>query len=117
MERSEVLAGAVSESAQRLCICPADLGRIIGVSRPVAGRLLRGKARLRLGSKTWELAVLVVRVYRALIVLSGGDDHLAQRWLHAPNLAFAQERPIDVLQRIDGLTRVLAYLDTHCARL
>lgn len=116
MERAAVLAGAVCEGAKRLCIGPAELGRIIGVSRPVAARILRGEANLRPGSKTWELAVFVVRVYRALFVLFGGDDHLAQGWLHAPNLAFAHERPIDVLQHIDGLIRVCAYLDTCCAR-
>lgn len=117
MERAAVLAGAVCEGAKRLSIGPAELGRIIGVSRPVAARIiLRGEADLRPGTKSWELAVFVVRVYRALFVLFGGDDHLAQGWLHAPNLAFAHERPIDVLQRIDGLIRVCAYLDTRCAR-
>ncbi|HJV24706.1 MAG TPA: antitoxin Xre/MbcA/ParS toxin-binding domain-containing protein [Aromatoleum sp.] len=116
-DRASVLRQAVSEAAKRLQIGPTDLGQIIGVSQPTASRLLKGEYDLRASTKEWELSAFVVRLYRSLFSLVGGDDSLARGWLHAPNRAFPGQRPIDLIKRVDGLIHVCEYLDAYRARV
>lgn len=116
-ERADALSKALSEAAKRLHIGPTALGKIIGVSQPTASRLIRGQVCLRTKTKEWELSVFVVRLYRALYSLVDGDDSLAQEWLHAPNRAFAEARPIDVIERVDGLIYTCEYLNALRARV
>lgn len=116
-DRASVLGQAVSEVARRLHIGPTDLGQIIGVSQPTASRLLKGESHLRASTKEWELSAFVVRLYRSLFSLVGGDDNLARGWLHSPNQAFPGQRPIDLIKRVDGLIHVCEYLDAYRARV
>jgi len=115
--RASVLGQAVSEAARRLGIGPTDLGLIIGVSQPTASRLRKGDYTLRESAKEWELSAFVVRLYRSLYSLVGGDDKLARGWLHSPNKAFPGRTPIDLIKRVDGLVRVCEYLDAYRARV
>lgn len=115
--RARVLGQAVSEAARRLGIGPTELGLIIGVSQPTASRLLKGSYALRESAKGWELSAFVVRLYRSLYSLVGGDDGLARGWLHSPNKAFPGHTPIELIKHVDGLVRVCDYLDAHRARV
>lgn len=112
-----VLTTAVAEVARRLQIGPSMIGRIVGVSQPTASRLLNGAYWLKDTHKEWELAAHLVRAYRSLFALVGGDETLAREWLRAPNRAFAGEAPISLLSRVDGLLRVCEYLDAHRSRV
>ncbi len=115
--RARVLTGAVAEVTRRLDLGPSMLGRIIGISQSSASRLLSGTYELREAAKEWELSAALVRIYRSLFALVGGDEVLAKDWLRAPNRAFAGERPANLIVRIDGLVRVGEYLDVHRARV
>ncbi len=114
-ERSRVLSTAVVEAAQRLGLRSTELNTIIGTSQPSASRLLNGKFFITEGSKTWELAAHLVRLYRSLSSLVGGNDELARSWLKSANQAFDDRPPLEVVKRIDGLLHVCAYLDSHRA--
>lgn len=114
-ERSRVLSTAVVEAAQRLGLRSTELNTIIGTSQPSASRLLNGKFFIAEGSKTWELAAHLVRLYRSLSSLVGGNDELARSWLKSANQAFDDRPPLEVVKRIDGLLHVCAYLDSHRA--
>ncbi|ANQ86042.1 hypothetical protein dqs_3014 [Azoarcus olearius] len=116
-ERSAVLTQAVAEAAARLRIGPTEMGQIVGVSQSTASRLLRGAYQLREAAKEWELSVHLVRLYRSLFSLVGGDDELARGWLRSANAAFAGRTPIELMKRIDGLLHVCEYLDAHRARV
>jgi uncharacterized protein (DUF2384 family) len=116
-QRAAVLTSAVAEAARRLRIGPTEVGRIIGISQPTASRMLHGKYLLKDTAKEWELAAHLVRIYRSLFSLVGGDDALARSWLHSPNKAFAGAEPISLLARVDGLLRVSEYLDAHRSRV
>ena len=89
-----VLTQALVETADRLSVGPSELKAIIGVSQPTASRLLHGAYELTPGSKPFELAAHLVRLYRSLSAMVGGDDALAGRWLRSANLAF-RKRPAD----------------------
>lgn len=116
-QRVAVLSQAVVEAARRLAIGPTDLGSIVGVSQPTASRLIQGDYSLRESGKEWELSAHLVRLYRSLFSLVGGDDELARGWLRSANKAFAEQTPIALIKRVDGLLRVCEYLDAHRARV
>lgn len=117
INRSTVLTNALAETAQRLSLGPTEIGRIVGVSQPTASRLLNGQYQLKESAKEWELSAHLVRLYRALFSLVGGDDQLAQGWLRSANKAFSGQEPIALIKRIEGLIHVCEYLDAHRARL
>lgn len=115
--RAHVLTDAVAEVARRLQLGPSMIGKIVGISQPTASRLLSGAYELRDTAKEWELSALLVRTYRSLFALVGGDETLAKEWLRAPNRAFAGEAPLNLLARVDGLLHVCEYLDAHRSRV
>ncbi len=116
-DRSRVLTSAVQEVAKRFELGTTDLKDIIGVSQSTASRLLNGQYQLPDGSKAWELSAMLVRVYRSLSSMVGGDDVLARTWLHSPNHAFDGKHPAQAIKRIEGLARACEYLDAHRARI
>ena len=90
--------------------------RIHGVSEATASRLRAEKYRLSPDrAKEWELARLFVRLFRSLDALWGHDD-VARTWLASPNLALGT-RPRDLLASVEGLVRVVAYLDAARGRV
>jgi len=116
-ERNAVLSQAIADVALRLGMGPTDVGQIIGVSQPTASRLLHGRYRLKECAKEWELSAHLVRLYRSLFSLLGGDDELARGWLRSANKAFAGQQPMALIKRVDGLVQVCAYLDAQRARV
>ncbi|WP_440223994.1 MbcA/ParS/Xre antitoxin family protein [Dokdonella sp. MW10] len=115
--RARVLTQAVVETARRLELGSTDLRHIIGTSQPSASRLLNGKLALREGGKEWELSTHLVRLYRSLASLVGGNDELAREWLRSPNRALGDETPIKAIRRVEGLLHACEYLDAHRARV
>ena len=107
---ASVLSKAAVRAARLLGLPQREVGRILGVSDATASRLFSGHYRLsRERAKEWELAILFVRFFRALDVL-WGHEAMARTWLASDNLALAA-RPIDLLTSVEGLVRVVNYLD------
>lgn len=115
-EAERVLSKAVVRAAQFLDISNATLAKILGVSEATASRLGREKFTLQAGSKPFELAQLFVRLFRGLTAISGGDDAASRSWLISRNSAL-RDRPIDLIQSIEGLIRTLHYVDSRRARI
>lgn len=115
-ERERVVAKATFRAAELLGLSGRDLSGIIGLSEPTLSRLRKGGEAVRLAGKPYELALLFVRLYRALDAIAGGDDLVSRRWLRNENAALGG-RPIDRIRSIDGLAHVLAYLDARRAPL
>ena len=89
---------------------------ILGVSEATASRLCAGHYELSPErAKEWELALLVVRLFRSLDAL-WGHDAAAHTWLASDNLALAA-RPVDLIPSVEGLVRVVNYLDNARGRL
>jgi len=116
-DRARVLTAALTEAARRLDLGSTDLHHILGLSQPTASRLLRGQYALAERQKSWELAALLVRLYRSLSALVGGSDELARAWLHSANRVFDGEKPAAVIRRVDGLLHACEYLDAQRARV
>jgi uncharacterized protein (DUF2384 family) len=90
------------------------LAQTIGVSEATLSRMTAGSYTLAPGDKPFELALLFVRLYRALDVLVDGDEAAARAWLRSPNSALG-DAPIALIQTIPGLVHTLAYLDARRA--
>jgi len=116
LDRAAVLTKAVVNAAKLMGLKGAELARIIGVSEPTVSRMRNGKYLLREGSKEFELAALLVRVYRSLYPLMGGDRRAMCMWLRGPNKAL-NAIPAERMQNIEGLVDVLAYLDSRRAKI
>jgi uncharacterized protein (DUF2384 family) len=109
-----VVTKAVLRAAERLAVTARVLAVVIGVSEATVSRMKRGEFALEPGTKPFELAVLLVRLFRSLDAITGGDEKVAARWLTSPNLAL-DARPIEKLQTVSGLVDVIAYLDARRA--
>lgn len=114
-QRAQVLTGATLKAADLLGIKQSDLAKIIGVSAPQISRMRSGSYLLQEESKEWELAALFVRVFRGLDSITA-DDAESKAWLTAANKAFGGQSPMSMLVRVDGLIRVVQYLDAARAR-
>lgn len=105
-----VLTQAVLRAAGLLGLSSRALARILGVSEASVSRLASGARTVDPASKEGELALLLVRVYRSLDALVGTDAAQRRAWLESHNRAL-NGRPLDLLERTDGLVHVVAYLD------
>ncbi len=113
--RSKVLTSAVSETARHLDIGSTELSRIIGLSQPVASRLLNGRYAIKESTKEWELSALFIRMYRGLFSIVGNSDQLAKEWLRSPNRAFGDQHPVETIKSVQGLVHACEYIDAHRA--
>lgn len=113
--RARVVTTAVLKAAEALHISKTVLGRVLGISPASVTRLSAG-GELRPGSKAYELALLMLRVYRSLDAIMGGDRVLAREWLASDNRAL-DGRPIERITSITGLTEVAAHVDAFRARV
>ena len=108
-QSSGVLTKAVRRAAGGLGLSQRQLAGVIGVSAASVSRLGRGRSLSR-GSKEGELAVLLLRLYRSLDTLVGGDEAKARAWLHADN-AHLGGVPAERILTVEGLVDVVGYLD------
>ena len=92
-----------------------QIANAVGLSVPTVARLKNGKPIP--GQKPFELALLLIRIYRALYAIVGGSREQMQHWMKTPNHHFNNEVPVSLIQTPDGLSRVLWYLDAMRGRL
>ena len=109
-----VLTKAAVNAADRLGLTARILSAVIGVSEATVSRLKRQDVLLERGTKPFELAVLLVRLFRSLDAIAGGDEGVARAWMTAENTAL-RARPVDRITSVTGLVDVLAYLDARRA--
>lgn len=106
-----VLAFALVKAGKELGLTQAKLGSIVGRDRTALSR-----GALEPGSKSGELALLVIRAYRALFVLVGGEPRQMKHWIHTHNLHVGGV-PAELIRSVPGLVRVVEYLDAIRGRV
>ncbi|MBD9371429.1 DUF2384 domain-containing protein [Rhizobium sp. ARZ01] len=109
-----VMTKAVVRAAEQLGLSARVLAGVLGLSEASVSRMRRDDFTLERGSKPFELAVLLVRLFRSLDAITGGDEAVSRIWMTADNRVLGG-RPIDRIISISGLTDVLAYLDARRA--
>ena len=111
-----VVTKAAVRAAARLGLANRTLARILGVSEATVSRMGAGTYLLKTGDKTYELALLFLRLFRSLDALSGGDEQVSRAWLRNDNLALGGA-PVALIESLSGMINVVGYLDARRARV
>jgi len=114
LHKGAVLTKAVLRAAEHLGLSARSIAKAIGVSEPTVSRMKRGDYVLEENSKAYEIAALLVRVFRSLDAIAGGDEKAMRAWMKNPNTAL-NGKPADKILTISGLMDVIAYLDARRA--
>ena len=115
-QRSVVLTKALLNVADRLGINQASLSRILGTSQASITRMRNQAYDLAHHPKEWELATLLVRLYRGLDAIMAGDEKSLLAWMRNYNNDLHQV-PIEYINTITGLTKTVDYVDAYRARV
>lgn len=111
--KEQVLSKAVINTAAYLDLPKVKLAHILGVSPATVSRLYGQAYLLSQDKKEWEFAVLLVRLFRSLDSIVGGSAEDARKWLNSENRGLGGIRPVDLIEKTEGLVRVVNYLDAY----
>lgn len=114
--RAAVISKAVARAADRLGLTNAALARTIGVSAATASRLRSGSYALEPDTKPYELALLLIRLFRSLDAVVGGEEASLRSWMVTTNRALRGE-PRSLVQTATGLVAAVDYVDAARARI
>jgi hypothetical protein len=111
-----VVSKAVVRAAAILGINNAMLGRTLGISPASTSRLRDGTYIIPPDSKPYELALLLIRLFRSLDAMLGGEEPSIRSWMRVPNQAL-RGVPQELVASVTGLVETVAYVDAARARL
>ena len=106
---ASVLAKAVLNAADQLGLKQAELAAVLGIHRTAVSRLKQNPT-LDPKSKQGELALLLIRIARALFALTGGDKDWIKHFMHNPNKVTGGI-PAKQMESIQGLIQVMQFVD------
>ena len=113
-DEAAVVTRAALRAGGRLGLSNRTLATILGVSEATVSRMGSGTYVLKPGDKPFELAVLFLRLFRALDAIVGGDAAAARAWLQNENTALGAP-PVALMATVSGLVNVVGYLDARRA--
>jgi len=103
--KATVLGKAVLNAGAKLGLSASDVCRIIGRDRSSITR-----NGVPPETKSGQLALILVRIYRGLYALVGGDEDEMRHWMHSP-IQTLKGVPADMAQDIPGLVHIAQYID------
>lgn len=102
---SKVLTKATFRAAFALDINEMQLARILSVDEECLGSAIEP------ASYPGQRARQLIRIYQHLSARSGNDDAAMSRWMATNNRRFGCS-PRELVQTMEGLDKVIAYLDS-----
>lgn len=115
-EQGRVLSKAVVKAASAMGLNQKELSEILGLSPTSVSRLAKGAFCLDPKQKSWQLALLLVRLFRGLDAIVAGDENSLRAWLRSPNDDLSAI-PLERLASIEGLVGTAEYVDAFRARI
>lgn len=109
-ERESVLSKAFLRAGEQLGLSQTELAGVIGKSRSWINRLAHQMVQLSPEQKEGELALLFIRLARALYALNDGDRDWTHHFMRSQN-RMTRGIPADQVQSVTGLVQVLHYVD------
>jgi hypothetical protein len=110
-EEKRVLTKALIRLSEHLHLTRQELSAIIGPSEASLCRIFtKANYHLDPASKEGQLAILLLRLYRGLDALFGGNATQCEQWLRSDNLHL-HEKPILLIRSIEGLIITIQYVD------
>lgn len=116
IDDDRLVTQALLRAREALGLTLADLAGVVGVSEPTMKGYSRGAAVIR-APKTRELALGLIRVYRALFAILDGDTQQMRHWMATPNRHFRGAAPRELARSYTGLAELNSYLDVMRGRL
>jgi hypothetical protein len=114
-DAAAVLTKAVLNAARMLGLRHRELAAVLGASEASISRLHTNRL-IEPESKEGELALLLLRLFRSLDALVGGEESKARAWLNSDNTHLGGI-PAKRIRRVEGLVDVVQYLDSMRGRL
>jgi hypothetical protein len=103
-----VILKAFNNACVELGVNKADAAKIIGVNRSTLAR------KIAIGfshdSKSAELSLHFIRLYRSLYAIAGGDQGFMRHWFNTANSAL-HGAPRELVLSVAGLIQTNDYLD------
>jgi hypothetical protein len=110
-DKKRVLRKALIRVTEQLDVKRQELSGIIGLSESSLSRFFsKQDYYIDPSTKEGELVILLIRLYRSLDVLFGGNKEQCQLWLKNENKHLGMP-PIKLIQSISGLIHTVEYLD------
>lgn len=107
-EPGRVVAKAAFNAARELGLTQRELAQTLGVSEATVSRMKDGGYALE--GKPLELALCLIRVFRSLDAIAGGDAATVKGWMAAENRDLGGVPRAQVITAT-GLIETLNYLD------
>lgn len=104
-----VLAKAIVNASEQLGLKQSEVADAIGIHRTAFSRL-KSKPSLDPKSKQGELALVLIRIARALFALTGGDESWIKRFMRSQN-KMTGGVPAQQISTVEGLMSVLRFVD------
>ena len=108
----ELVAKAAVRAADFLGLTQSELAGTIGISEASASRMAAGTYAP--SGKAFELALYLIRIYRSLDAIAGGDRKTMRAWMASENTA-VRGVPRQLVLTGAGLVNVMNYLDASRA--
>ena len=109
VDKKRVLAKAVLNVAEKLDLKQAQLAAVLGMPGTAISQL-RKDPELDPESKQGERAILLIRIYRSLYALMGGDVEWMRHFMILPNRVTGGI-PVKQIESIAGLVTVERFVD------
>lgn len=109
---AQVFSTAMARIADLWGFSNTKLGAVLGLSPATVSRMRSGRAVLDPASKAFEAGQYLLRLFRGLDALMGGDEDASRRWLSTRNIDL-DARPLDLIDSFSGLTAVCDYVDGY----
>ncbi len=109
-DEQQVLGEAVLNAGTQLGLSATKVGQIIGRNRT---SIVRNGINPQ--AKEGELAMLLIRIYRSLYALMGGNETNMRHFMQTRNLA-TRGIPAEQISKVTGLVRLVEYLDAMRGR-
>jgi len=107
---ADLVTNGIRRAIEDLRLTGGDVARITGISEASVSRLRKGNWKFQEGSKSYELALMLLRVHLTLKSVVRNNVGRMRDWLKAHNDALGSA-PIALLTRIQGLVKVLRHLE------
>lgn len=108
-KEGSVLAKAFLNVGEQLGLKQQDLAAVLGVDQEAIS-CLKTSPYLYPQSKKGEIALLLIRLARALFVITDGDTHWMRKFMHSHN-KMTGGIPAEQISSLQGLMTVLRYVD------
>ncbi|CAN5391209.1 hypothetical protein BH10PSE19_BH10PSE19_22300 [soil metagenome] len=110
-DKKRILTKALIRMAERFELSRRELSAIIGQSESSLSRIFtKQNYYIDPASKEGQLAILLLRLFRNLDTLFGGNANQCQLWLKSDN-SHLNAKPLELIQSIEGLIITIHYLD------